>query len=367
VFVLNTHTPVLFFSSRGMVYKMKAYRLPLGTPQARGKALVNLLPLREGETITTMMPLPEDEDSWDQLSVMFATASGSVRRNRLSDFTSVMANGKIAMKLEAGDQLIGVQPCEDDDNVLLAAAGGKCIRFPVTDVRVFSGRNSIGVRGIRLLKKDTVISMSILRHVEFDMEERAAYLKRSRAERAEAPPEGEDNGAAVELDEARYAALAAQDEFIFTIAANGYGKRTSAYEYTVRNRGGQGIVNIELGGARNNAVVASFPVTDGTQLVLVTDAGQLTRTTVDDIRIVGRATRGVIVFRVAKDERVVSVTCMDDDAAAGNGANGNGANGGNADAGNGSGNDNGNGANGSGAEGPNGSGADEPDGSGADD
>jgi DNA gyrase subunit A len=273
-----------------------------------------------------------------------------------------MANGKIAMKLEAGDQLIGVLPCEDDDDVLLAAAGGKCIRFPVTDVRVFSGRNSIGVRGIRLLKKDTVISMSILRHVEFDMEERAAYLKRSRAERAEAPPEGEDNGAAVELDDERYAALAAQDEFILTIAANGYGKRTSAYEYAVRNRGGQGIVNIELAGRRNNAVVASFPVTDGTQLVLVTDAGQLTRTTVDGIRIAGRATRGVIVFRVAKDERVVSVTCMDDDAAAGNGANG--TNGSAADGENGSGADE---SNRSGADESNGSGADGPNGSESDD
>ena len=341
VFVLNTHTPVLFFSSRGMVYKMKVYLLPLGSPQARGKALVNMLPLQAGETITTLMPLPEDEESWDQLGVMFATASGGVRRNRLSDFVDVRANGKIAMKLKAGDRLIGVVPCDDDHDVLLAAASGKCIRFPVTDVRMFTGRDSTGVRGIRLAGDDKVISMSLLRHVEFGIGERDAYLKRRRAERADAADNGNGNGEgygdaspAVELDDERYARLTAQDQFILTLAADGYGKRTSAYEYTVRNRGGQGITNIDLARIDDNAVVASFPVQAGDQLVLVTDQGQLTRTTVDDIRIAGRATRGVIVFRVADDEHVVSVTRMGDDAPDGNGANGangeydaNGANG----------------------------------------
>ena len=329
VFVLNTHTPVLFFSSRGMVYKMKVYLLPLGSPQARGKALVNMLPLQAGETITTLMPLPEDEESWDQLGVMFATASGGVRRNRLSDFVDVRANGKIAMKLKAGDRLIGVVPCDDDHDVLLAAASGKCIRFPVTDVRMFTGRDSTGVRGIRLAGDDKVISMSLLRHVEFGIGERDAYLKRRRAERADAADNGNGNGEgygdaspAVELDDERYARLTAQDQFILTLAADGYGKRTSAYEYTVRNRGGQGITNIDLARIDDNAVVASFPVQAGDQLVLVTDQGQLTRTTVDDIRIAGRATRGVIVFRVADDEHVVSVTRMGDDAPDGNGANG---------------------------------------------
>ena len=329
VFVLNTHTPVLFFSSRGMVYKMKVYLLPLGSPQARGKALVNMLPLQAGETITTLMPLPEDEESWDQLGVMFATASGGVRRNRLSDFVDVRANGKIAMKLKAGDRLIGVVPCDGDHDVLLAAASGKCIRFPVTDVRMFTGRDSTGVRGIRLAGDDKVISMSLLRHVEFGIGERDAYLKRSRAERADAADNGNGNGEgygdaaqAVELDDERYARLTAQDQFILTLAADGYGKRTSAYEYTVRNRGGQGITNIDLARIDDNAVVASFPVQAGDQLVLVTDQGQLTRTTVDDIRIAGRATRGVIVFRVADDEHVVSVTRMGDDAPDGNGANG---------------------------------------------
>jgi DNA gyrase subunit A len=323
VYVLSTHTPVLFFSSRGMVYKLKVYKLPVGTPQARGKALVNLLPLDEGEYITTLMPLPEDESECDNLDVMFATASGNVRRNRLSDFVNVMANGKIAMKLDEGDKLVWVQACEDDQDVLLAASGGKCIRFPVTDVRVFAGRNSTGVRGMKLAKGDEVVTMSILRHVEFSVEERDAYLKRRRLERMEGEDEPVNgNGAADDgeaeaeasaegfvLDEARYAEMAEADQYILTIAANGYGKRTSAYEYTVRGRGGQGITNIDLTG-KKNSVVTSFPVVDGDELVLVTDGGQTIRTTVDEIRIASRSTRGVIVFRVAEDERVVSVSWL---------------------------------------------------------
>ncbi|MPY71589.1 MAG: DNA gyrase subunit A [Alphaproteobacteria bacterium] len=325
VYVLSTHTPVLFFSSRGMVYKMKVYKLPVGTPQARGKALVNLLPLGEGEYITTLMPLPEDERECESLDVMFATASGTVRRNRLSDFVNVMANGKIAMKLDEGDRLVWVQTCEDDQDVLLAAAGGKCIRFPVKDVRVFAGRNSTGVRGIRLAKGDEVISMSILRHMEFSVEERKAYLKRRRLERMEGEEEAvngngdvdadiEENGAAAGegfvLDDDRYAEMLVGDQYILTLAANGYGKRSSAYEYTVRGRGGQGIGNIDLSNGEDNSVVSSFPVSEGDQLVLVTDKGQTIRTSVDEIRIAGRSTRGVIVFRVAEDERVVSVSWM---------------------------------------------------------
>jgi DNA gyrase subunit A len=335
VYIVNTHTPVLFFSSRGMVYKLKVYRVPLGTPQARGKALINLLPLDEGETITTLMPLPEDEDSWNELDVIFSTASGGIRRNRLSDFTNVMANGKIAMKLNEGDQLVGVQVCDLDQDVLLATASGKCIRFPSTDVRLFAGRNSTGVRGIRLAKEDSVISMSILRHVEFSIEERDAYLRRRRQERADAsngelnedpiagatddvtPEIGEvaENGGstqAIELDDERYAEMLALDEYILTLATNGYGKRSSAYEYTVRKRGGQGIGNIDLTSGNENAVAASFPVAPTDQLVLVTDQGQMIRTTVNDIRIAGRSTKGVIVFRVAKNERVVSVGRMDE-------------------------------------------------------
>ncbi|MBT5456032.1 MAG: DNA gyrase subunit A, partial [Rhodospirillaceae bacterium] len=329
VYVVNTHTPVLFFSSRGMVYKLKVYRVPLGTPQARGKAMVNLLPLEEGETITTLMPLPEDEETWQDLDVMFATASGSIRRNRLSDFTNVMVNGKIAMKLGDGDKLIGVQVSDKQQDILLATAAGKCIRFPSTAVRLFAGRNSTGVRGIRLAKDDSVISMSVLNHVEFSVEERDAYLRRRRAERAEeyaatngnghdngngqeADPDAEVSDRHITLSEERYAEMAALDQYILTLATNGYGKRSSAYEYAVRNRGGQGIGNIDLSVA-GNAVVESFPVEDGDHLVLVTDSGQMIRTTVDDIRIAGRSTRGVIVFRVSGDERVVSVSWLRDD------------------------------------------------------
>ena len=325
VYVVNTHTPVLFFSSQGTVYKLKVYKLPLGTPQARGKALVNLLPLKETETITTLMPLPENEELWDQLGVMFATSSGSIRRNRLSDFVNVMANGKIAMKLNKGDRLIGVAVCEKDQDVLLASAKGKCIRFPTTDVRIFAGRASIGVRGIKLAPNDAVISMSILTHANFSIEERDAYLRRRRAERVEfeenasnskegGDTEVEENGKAVILTEDRYGEMVSVDQFILTLTANGYGKRTSSYEYTVRKRGGQGIANINLSTSKNNAVVASFPVKDEDQLVLVTDNGQMIRTSINEIRIAGRSTRGVIVFRVSNGEQVVSISKLSEDS-----------------------------------------------------
>ncbi len=319
VYIVNTHTPVLFFSSKGMVYKTKVYRLPLGTPQARGKALVNLLPLDEDEKITTLMPLPEEESSWNTLDVMFATASGNVRRNKLSDFTNVMANGKIAMKLKDDDSLVGVLACNENQDVLLATKKGRCIRFPVSGVRVFAGRSSSGVRGIRVQNGDQVMSLSILRHTPFSVEERNAYLRRMRAERMSSEDEEvnvEDDQPAHEirttLSEERYRELAEADELILTIASNGYGKRTSAYEYTIRNRGGQGIVNISLdSGARsNNSVVASFPVINDEQLVIVSDQGQVIRTSVEDIRIAGRSTRGVIVFRVGDEENVVSVSSL---------------------------------------------------------
>ena len=324
VFVLNTHTPVLFFSSRGMVYKQKVYKLPVGTPQGRGKALVNVLPLEEGEIITTLMPLPENEADAENLFVMFATASGNTRRNSLADFTQVKANGKIAMKLDEGDRLVGVQTCEDTDHVLLATAKAKSIRFEATDVRVFAGRNSTGVRGIRLADGDEVISMSILSHAEFSVAEREAYLKRSRAERADPDdtnsasvssdePAADGDVEDVMLTEERYAELAAQEQFILTVTANGFGKRTSAYEYRITNRGGQGVVNIVLADVENNGVVSSFPVVEDTGLVMMTDGGQLIRTGVDEVRIAGRSTRGVTLFRVGDDERVVTVTHLSDD------------------------------------------------------
>ncbi len=294
VFVVNTHTPVLFFSSHGKVYSLKTYRLPPAAPQARGKAMVNILPLAEGETITTLMPMPEDEDQWHELQLMFATERGRVRRNALSDFTNIMANGKIAMRLDPGDRLIGVQTCNEDDDILLAARNGKCIRFAVTDVRLFKGRNSSGVRGMRLTDDDTVISMSVLRHVEVETAEREAYLRET-----------------VTLAPDRKTDLAAGEQFLLSATENGYGKRTSAYEYRVAGRGGQGIINIETS-SRNGPVVASFPVDNDHEIMLVTDGGQIIRMPIDDIRIAGRNTQGVILFRTGQGERVVSVARLDE-------------------------------------------------------
>jgi DNA gyrase subunit A len=323
LFIANTHTPVLFFSSRGMVYKMKVWRLPLAAPQARGKALINLLPLEEGETISTVMPLPEDESSWGQSQIVFATASGYIRRNELSDFVDVKANGKIAMKLEDGDRLIGVGVCTEANDILLAARSGKAIRFAVGDVRVFAGRDSIGVRGIKLEEGDRVVSMSVLRHVEIDLAERDAYLRYAMAKRralGEAPATEEpdsDNGVeaaevpAIDLPQERLVELEVLEEFILTVTAKGFGKRTSAFEYRVIGRGGQGVANIEVT-SRNGSVVQSFPVGEDDQIMLVTNRGQLIRCPVHDIRIARRQTQGVTVFRVGDDEEVVAVAHLSD-------------------------------------------------------
>ena len=315
LFVASTHTPVLFFSSRGQVYKEKVWRLPQAAPQARGKALINILPLQQGETITTIMPLPEDEATWSTLDVMFATTRGTVRRNKLSDFSDVRRSGIIAMKLDDGDSFVDVQICTENDDVLLTSAAGQCIRFPVNDVRVFSGRTSMGVRGISLADGDKLISQSILRHVEANAEERAAYLKRANAVRRGTSGEGEETGGngdaeeatgAIELGQERYAQLSAAEQFVLTISEKGFGKRTSSYEYRTTNRGGKGIVAMAVT-EKNGRIVASFPVEDSDQIMLVTDGGQLIRCPVDGIRIAGRATQGVIVFTTAEGERVASV------------------------------------------------------------
>jgi DNA gyrase subunit A len=320
LYVVNTHTPVLFFSTTGMVYMLKVYKLPVGTPQSRGKAMINLLPLKEGETISTVMPLPEDESTWGQLNVMFATASGNARRNDLSDFTNVMRNGKIAMKLEVdeqgrGDRLIGVAPCDDNNDVLLSTRQGKCIRFTVSDVRVFAGRSSVGVRGIKLADGDEVISMSILKHVDFDTETRDAYLKQARALRGgdeadEAAADGNgdetpSNGGKVLSDE-EFKRMAAAEEFVLTVTHRGFGKRTSAYEYRITGRGGQGIVSIATT-ARNGHVVASFPVAHTDQVMMITDQGRLIRIPIDGVRVAGRATQGVTLFATGEEEHVTSV------------------------------------------------------------
>lgn len=307
LFVTSTHTPVLFFSSKGIVYQLKVYKLPLGSPQARGRAMVNLLPLEEGEFITTVMPLPEDEESWGDLFAMFATRIGNIRRNLLSDFVNIKANGKIAMKLEEGDALVDVQVCTEEDDVLLATDKGMCIRSAVTDVRVFSGRTSTGVRGIRLASGDEVISMSILEHNDVETETRDEYLRRASAMRRSGDDEeGDVDVQGSELSDDLYNELAEREQFILTVTERGFGKRSSAYEYRTTGRGGKGIANIEMTD-RNGPVVASFPVASADQIMLVTDSGQLIRTSVDEIRIAGRRTQGVTLFRIENEERVVSV------------------------------------------------------------
>ncbi|MCW2273408.1 DNA gyrase subunit A [Rhodoblastus acidophilus] len=307
LFVASTHAPVLFFSSRGQVYKEKVWRLPLAAPQARGKALVNMLPLEQGERITSIMALPEDEASWATLDVMFATTSGSVRRNKLSDFTSVNRAGKIAMKLDAGEGILDVQICTEADDVLLTTALGQCIRFPVTDVRVFKGRDSMGVRGISLAEGDRVIALSILLHSDASGEERAAFLKMSRAQSGdEEPVETEEAPDDAAISAEQFVEMQQREQLILTISDNGFGKRTSSYEYRVTGRGGKGIVAMAVN-ARNGELVASMPVEPTDQIMLVTNGGQLIRCPVSGIRIIGRGAQGVIVFNTAADEKVVSV------------------------------------------------------------
>ncbi len=302
---------------------MKVWRLPLGTPTSRGKAFVNLFPIEPGETMTSILALPEDEASWGALDVMFATRSGTVRRNKLSDFVQVNRNGKIAMKLDEGDSIIGVALCKADDDVLLTTALARCIRFPVDDVRVFAGRESTGVRGIRLASGDSVISMAILRAVAASPAERAAYLKHANAMRAAAsgeesepaaPPDEEDEATEgqVSLSVERIADLGAAEEFVLTVSSEGYGKRTSAYDYRRTGRGGQGLMAHDIS-RRGGRLVGSFPVEDGDELLLVSDQGQLIRVRVAQIRIAARNTQGVTIFRTAQDEHVVSVERLEGD------------------------------------------------------
>lgn len=326
LFVANTHTPVLFFSSRGIVYKEKVWRLPIGTPQSKGKALINMLPLEAGERITTIMPLPEDETTWDTLDVMFSTTRGTVRRNKLSDFVQVNRNGKIAMKLdEEGDEILSVETCTGPDalgevagdDVLLTTALGQCIRFPVDDVRVFAGRNSVGVRGINMGEGDRIISMTIVSHVNAEPWERAAYLKRAAAERRALTGETEIEDVALvgeevteegHLTDERYQFLKSQEQFVLTVSEKGFGKRSSSYDFRTSGRGGKGIRATDTSKtAEIGELVAAFPVEDTDQIMLVSDGGQLIRVPVNGIRFASRATKGVTIFSTAKDEKVVSV------------------------------------------------------------
>jgi len=304
LFVTSTHNPVLFFSTHGKAYRLKVWRLPEGAPQARGRPMVNLLPLAEGETISTVLPLPEDEGEWGKLHVMFATAKGLVRRNSMDAFASIRAAGKLAMRFDEGsdDRLIGVSLLTEEDDVLLATRNGKAIRFAATDVREFQSRTASGVRGARMIGDDEVISLSILRAFRATTEERDAYLK------AAPWKEGERE---TTLGAERLAEFEAAEEFILTVCANGYGKRSSAYEYRRTNRGGQGITNIN-NLERNGPVVASFPAHNGEQLMLVTDQAKLIRMSVGDTRVIGRNSAGVRLFNVAEDEHVVSAARIEE-------------------------------------------------------
>ena len=325
LFVASTHAPLLFFSSRGKVYKEKVWRLPLAAPQAKGKALINILPLDQGETITTIMPLPENEAEWGGMQLMFATTKGIVRKIALDHYVEVRPSGLKAIKLEEGDSIAGVELCTDKDDILLTTREGQCIRFPADKTSLKKGRDTIGDIGIKLSGEDDVIAMTVLRHIEATPEERAAYLKRANAVRrggeeeevaAEEEADAEETADAIELGEKRYVELSAAEQFILTVSERGYGKRSSSYEYRITNRGGKGIVAMGIWEGKKGEekikdkigrLVGSFPVEEADQVMLVTDQGKLIRTGVSGIRIAGRATQGVIVLNTAEDERVVSV------------------------------------------------------------
>ncbi len=328
LFVASTHAPLVFFSSNGMAYKLKVWRLPEARIQGKGKAMVNLLPLSEGERITTILPLPEEESQWENLNVVFATKSGDVRRNLLSDFASINRNGKIAMKLESGDGIVGVQTCTDQDDVLLTTRNGRCIRFAMADLRVFASRASTGVRGIKLGSGDEVVSLALLSHTDVTPAEAKAYLKQSSAarraatgEEVEAVEDSDDADESVEeitLTADRYAALGAREQFVLTVSAEGFGKRTSSYWYRVMGRGGaqgnwaMGMKSAKKDKYKSTAIVASFPVEDSDDLVMISDKGQTIRVPVSEISIQSRATQGVTLFRVESGERVVSVERIED-------------------------------------------------------
>ncbi|MCE3255297.1 MAG: Type topoisomerase, subunit [Rickettsiaceae bacterium] len=326
IFVTNTHTPILFFSSKGKVYKLKTYKLPLGSPQARGRALVNLLPIEQDEKISTILALPENEESWKDLSIIFATSNGDVRRNSMDQFTDIRSSGKIAMKLEGDEDLIGVNLCTEDSDILLSTKNGKCIRFPVSKLRIFQSRNSTGVRGIKLENGNKVIAMSVLKHSEADILVKEQYLKipvEKRIELKEAlvfnqnlitnpqddllqQPKALPEVTGTELKQDIIQNLAINEDFILTITKNGYGKRSSAYEYRITNRGGSGITNI-ITSKRNGDVVASFPIDNSDQVMIITDKGTLIRSDISTVRITGRNTQGVTLIKAKENESVVSV------------------------------------------------------------
>ena len=311
LFVANTHTQLLFFTTEGMVYKLKTWRLPQGSRTSKGKAIINILPIPQGVSIAAIMPVDRAEDEWDQLQIVFATSAGTVRRNALSDFTNVKSNGKIAMKFEddnADTRLINARICSEDDDVMLVTAKGRAIRFRSTDVRVFNSRASVGVRGINLKDGDEVVSMSVIRHFEASPEERAAYLKMRRAVAGLADDaEGDEDDVAPGLiTQERYAEMSAAENLILTITSLGAGKLSSSHDYPVRGRGGQGVTAMDKA-MRGGPLVACFPVEMGDQIMLATSKGQSIRVPVDGISFRSRSAGGVRVFNTGKGEEVVSV------------------------------------------------------------
>ena len=314
LFVGSTHTPMLFFSNIGQVYSLKLYKLPLGNPQSKGRPIVNLLPLKEGEVITNIMPMPENQEEWDNMHIMFATSKGNIRRNDLSDFKKIQANGKIAIRMDEDDTLVNVAACSEDDHILLASKKGKAVRFPVNAVRVFRSRTSDGVRGMKLASGDKVISMTILHGIKASMEEREAYLTipvEKRLEISKGNEEFTPEALGVSLSKEQIADLAKGEEFILTISENGLGKRSSAYHYRITNRGGSGIVNMVLS-EKTGEVVASMPANTNDEIMLITNNGKLIRCRLDAVRITGRSTSGVILFKTEKDEKVVSASLIAD-------------------------------------------------------
>ena len=315
LFVANTHTQLLFFTTDGMVYKLKTWRLPMGSRTTRGKAMINILPITPGISVAAIMPVDVPEEEWENLQIFFATSEGDVRRNALSDFTNVMRNGKIAMKLPEGVSLVNARICDENDDVMLVTALGRAIRFPTTEVRIFKGRDSTGVRGVRLAAKDKVVSMSVIRHFEATPEERAAYLKQRRlmagVTEDETPDEDEEAVAEGQLSPDRYAEMSAAEDLILTITAKGAGKISSSHDYPVRGRGGQGVMAMDKA-MRGGRLVASFPVEIDDQIMLATSTGQSIRCPVEGISFRSRSAGGVRVFDTAKGEEVVSVARIAD-------------------------------------------------------
>ncbi len=306
LFVANTHTQLLFFTTEGMVYKLKTWRLPQGGRTAKGKAIINILPIPQGVGVAAIMPVDAPEADWNDLQIVFATTQGSVRRNALSDFTNVMRNGKIAMDLPEGVELVNARICGPDDDIMLVTASGRAIRFPTTEVRVFKGRKSTGVRGIKLVREgDKVVSMAVIRHFEASSEERVAYAKMRRA-LAGADDEGAEDDVAGDISTERFEEMQAAEDLILTIAAQGSGKIGSSHDYPVRGRGGMGVQAMDKA-MRGGDLVASFPVEIEDQIMLATSTGQSIRCPVKGISFRSRAAGGVKVFDTAKREVVVSV------------------------------------------------------------